>query len=187
MPKFINELNYDKKPYDSFDKNPAKIGYVNDLSDVFSTAGSFYNSGDKTIAVINTAYNADFTNTVYAEGVALVASPTSLTGAIQVTNAGTYSFDFTMQVNKTNGIVGEITSWLTVNDVAQPYTANKLGLAATTTDQVLTLHSHLVLNAGDKVGLYYAGTNLTISLKASTASAPTPAIASVSLEVDRIR
>lgn len=31
MAKFINELNYDKKPYDSFDKNPAKIGYVNDV------------------------------------------------------------------------------------------------------------------------------------------------------------
>ncbi len=33
MPRFINELNYDKKPYDSFDKNPAKIGYVNDIAD----------------------------------------------------------------------------------------------------------------------------------------------------------
>ena len=33
MTKFINELNYDKKPYDSFDKNPAKIGYVNDLAE----------------------------------------------------------------------------------------------------------------------------------------------------------
>jgi hypothetical protein len=32
-PRFINELNYDKKPYDSFDKNPAKIGYVNDIAD----------------------------------------------------------------------------------------------------------------------------------------------------------
>lgn len=33
MPRFINELNFDKKPYDSFDKNPAKIGYVNDIAD----------------------------------------------------------------------------------------------------------------------------------------------------------
>lgn len=33
MTKFINELNYDKKPYDVFDRNPAKIGYVNDLAE----------------------------------------------------------------------------------------------------------------------------------------------------------
>jgi len=31
--KFINELNFDKKGYDSFDRNPAVIGYVNDVAD----------------------------------------------------------------------------------------------------------------------------------------------------------
>jgi hypothetical protein len=29
--KFINELNYNKKAYDSFDMTPAKVGYVNEL------------------------------------------------------------------------------------------------------------------------------------------------------------
>jgi hypothetical protein len=34
--KFINELNFNKKGYDSFERNPAVIGYVNDVADYFA-------------------------------------------------------------------------------------------------------------------------------------------------------
>ena len=196
--RFINELNYDKKPYDSFDKNPAKIGYVNDLADIVTVGGSFYSSSTKTTAVINTAYNADFTNTAYAEGVALVASPSSLTGAIQVDTAGTYSFDYTLQLFKNNTTTeGSLTAWIAVkakNDATPiifadriDYTANTMSMAISNQISVITLHSHLVLNAGDKVCLMYAANSTDMQLRASAASTPYPAIASLTLEVDRIR
>jgi hypothetical protein len=35
--KLINELNFNKKDYDSFDKNPAVIGYVNDVAEYAAT------------------------------------------------------------------------------------------------------------------------------------------------------
>lgn len=196
--RFINELNYDKKPYDSFDMGPAKIGYINDLADIVTIGGSFYASGTKTTAAINTAYNADFTNTAYADGVSVVASPTSLTGAVQVATAGTYSFDYTLQLFKNNTTTeGSLTAWIAVkakNDATSivfadriDYSANTMSMAITNQTNVLSLHSHLVLNAGDKVCLMYAANSTDMQIRATAAATPYPAIASISLEVDRIR
>jgi len=181
--KFINELNYDKKPYDSFDKGPAKIGYVNDLSDVFTTAGSFYNSNTITTAIINTAYVVPTPTTVYAERMGYISN------TIVVAEPGTYSFDFTIQVFKNNTTTeGSLTAWLVVNSVTQDYTANTISLAISNQIGVLTLHSHVVTTAvNTRVGLMYAANSTDMQLRASVASGVYPAIASVTLEVDRIR
>lgn len=181
--KFINELNYDKKPYDSFDKNPAKIGFVNDLAEVFTTAGSFYNSNTLTTAVINTAYVAPTPTTVYAEGMGYISN------TIVVAEPGTYSFDFTIQVFKNNTTTeGSLTAWLQVDGVAQNYTANTVSLAISNQIAVLTLHSHVVTTArNSRIGLAYAANSTDMQLRASAATGVYPAIASVTLEVDRIR
>jgi hypothetical protein len=183
MPKFINELNYDKKPYDSFDKNPAKIGYVNDIADVVTTGGSFYNSNTITTAAINTAYAVPTPTTVYAEGMSYASN------TIVLNEPGTYSFDFTIQVFKNNTTTeGSLTAWLQVNGVAQDYTANTLSLAISSQVGIMTLHSHVVTTAPNiRVGLIYAANSTDMQLRTSAASAPYPAIASVTLEVDRIR
>ena len=184
--RFINELNYDKKPYDSFDKNPAKIGFVNDLAEELAVGASFYSDQDQTVAVINTAYVVSLNNTVYANGISI---DTATRKIITVLSAGTYSFDFTLQVNKNEIITnpGNMIAWLTVNGTAQAGTASKLGFAVTNADLVMTLHSHLVLNNGDTVSLNYAADRTTLSLKASAASAPYPAVSSVTLEIDKVR
>jgi NAD/NADP transhydrogenase alpha subunit len=166
--------------------SPVFVRHFNELVTDVNVGGSFYSTANQTVAVINTAYVASLNNTVYATGMSIDAATNKI---ITVTAAGTYSFDFTMQVNK-NEIVtssGNLTAWLTVNGVAQAYTANKLGFAITTGDQVMTLHSHLVLNAGDQVSLNYAADYTALSLKTSAASAPYPAIASISLEIDKVR
>jgi len=181
--KFINELNYDKKPYDSFDKNKAVIGYVNDLADVVTTGGSFYNSNTITTAIINTAYPVPTATTVYAEGMSYASN------TIVLEQPGTYSFDFTIQVFKNNTTTeGSLTAWLVANGVTQDYTANTISLAISNQIGVLTLHSHVVITAPNiRVGLYYAANSTDMQLRASAASSPYPAIASISLEVDRVR
>jgi hypothetical protein len=181
--RFINELNYDKKPYDSFDKNPAKIGYVNDIADIVTTGGSFYNSNTITTAAINTAYPVPTPTTVYTEGMGYASN------TIVVAEPGTYSFDYTIQVFKNNTTTeGSLTAWLAVNGVNQDYTANTISMAITNQIGVLTLHSHVVTTAPNtRVGLLYAANSTDMQLRASAASAPYPAIASVTLEVDRIR
>ena len=181
--KFINELNYDKKPYDSFDKSQAKIGYVNDLADVFTTGGSFYNSTTLTTAIINTEYAAATPTTAYAEGVKYVSD------SIFLAEPGTYSFDFTIQVFKNNTTTeGSLTAWLKVGSTNQDFTANTISLAISNQIGVLTLHSHIVATTiNTRVTLMYAANSTDMQLRASTATAPYPAIASVTLEVDRVR
>lgn len=181
--KFINELNYDKKPYDSFDKNQAKVGYVNDLADVFMTAGSFYNSTTITTAAINTAYAVPTPTTVYAEGMVYGSN------SIALAEPGTYSFDFTIQVFKNNTTTeGSLTAWIQVGSTAQDFTANTISLAISNQIGVLTLHSHIVATTvNTRVTLMYAANSTDMQLRGSAASAPYPAIASVTLEVDRIR
>ena len=52
----------------------------------------------------------------------------------------------------------------------------------------MTLHSHVVTTvANTRVGLLYAANSTDMQLRTSAASAPYPAIAAVTLEVDRIR
>lgn len=180
------------------DNLPAKVGQVNAIVNDINVGGSFYSSSTKTTAVINTLYNADFTNTAYAEGVSVVANPSSLTGSIQVVEAGTYSFDYSIQVFKNNTTTeGSLTVWIAVkkaNDATAiafadrvDFSANTVSLAISNQISMLNLHSHLVLNAGDKVSLMYAATSTDMQLRASAAATPYPAIASMALEVDKIR
>lgn len=192
MAKFINELNYDKKPYDSFDKNPAKVGYVNDLADVFATSGSFSSFTTQSIAANNTAVVANLGTTVSSNGVTLATNGLSVT----VVSEGTYSFDAAMQYFKNNTTAeGTMTAWYAVNGTAFANavdgTANSESLAITNQLVVLNVHAHLTLNAGDTVALMFAGntagTPAHLQFRASVAANPYPAIASISLEVDRIR
>lgn len=190
--KFINELNYDKKPYDSFDNIPAKIGYVNELAEVLETSGSFSSFVTQAIVTNNVAVNANLGTTAQASGMTLAANALS----VRVDQAGTYSFDATMQFFKNNTTnEGTMTAWYAVNGTAFANavdgSANSESLAITSQLTVLNTHSHLVLNAGDSVYLMFAGntagTVAHLQLRASVASTPYPAISSISLEVDRIR
>ena len=164
---------------------PAFVRHINDVVNDINVGGSFYSTLNQAVAVINTAYVASLSTTVYATGMSIDGTSKIIT----VNSAGTYSFDYTMQVNKNEIITspGNFTAWLTVNGTAQAYTANRLGFATTNADLVMTLHSHLVLNAGDQVSLNYAADYTALSLKATTASAPYPAISSISLEVDKVK
>ena len=190
--RFINELNYDRKPYDSFDKNPAKIGYVNDLADVFETAGSFSSFTTQAIVTNNVAVNADLGAASYVSGMTLAANAKFIT----VAQAGTYSFDAALQFFKNNTTnEGTMTAWYAVNGIAFANavagSANSESLAITNQLTVLNVHAHLTLNAGDTVALMFAGntagTVAHLQFRTSAASTPYPAIASISLEVDRIR
>jgi hypothetical protein len=162
---------------------PAKVGHVNLVVADINTGGSFYNSNTITTAAINTAYPVPTPTTVYSQGMGYASN------TIVLAEPGTYSFDFTIQVFKNNTTTeGSLTAWLAVNSVNQDYTANTLSLAISSQIGVLTLHSHVVTTtANTRVGLLYAANSTDMQLRTSTASAPYPAIAAVTLEVDKIR
>ncbi len=185
MANLITPQNYsvDNLPLGSVERAPASIRHMNEIVSDLNCAGSFYNSTTITTAAINTAYPVPTPTTVYSEGMGYVSN------TILLLKAGTYSFDFTIQVFKNNtSAEGSLTAWLAINGTNQDYTANTISMAITNQVGVLTLHSHVVITEPQsRVGLLYAANSTDMQLRASVASAPYPAIAGVTLEVNKIR
>lgn len=165
------------------DNNPAKIGHLNAVVNDINVGGSFLNTTTITTAAINTAYAVATPTTVYASGMSYASN------TIVLTDPGTYSFDFTLQIFKNNTTTeGSLTAWLAVDSVNQDYTANTLSLAISSQIGIMTLHSHIVTTTSNvRVGLLYAANSTDMQIRTSAASAPYPAIAGVSLEVDKVR
>ena len=162
---------------------PAKVGHLNGVITDINIGGAFYNSNTITTAAINTAYPVPTATTVYAEGMSYASN------SIVLVEPGAYSFDFTIQVFKNNTTTeGSLTAWLRIGSTDQDYTANTISFAISNQIGVLTLHSHIVATTTNtRVTLMYAANSTDMQLKAFAASAPYPAIASVTLEVDKIR
>jgi len=165
------------------DNLPAKVGHLNAIVNEINVGGSFLNTTTLTTAAINTAYVAPTPTTTYAEGVYYASN------TIVVVNPGTYSFDFTLQIFKNNTTTeGSLTAWLHVNGVAQDYTANVLSLAISSQIGIMTLHSHIVTTTENvRIGLQYAANSTDMQIRTLAATAPYPAIAAISLEVDKVR
>ena len=179
---------------------PVFVRHFNELVTDVNVGGSFVSYTTQALAANNTVVYGDLGTAVYSSGVVL---GTDAQGKyVSVTAAGTYSFDFTLQYFKNNiTSEGTMTGWLATNPagvVTAPTnidgTANSASLAISSQLTIMTLHSHLVLNAGDKVYLLFAGNSSTtpglfadLQLRTSVASAPYPRIAAISLEVDKVR
>lgn len=185
MANLINRQNYstDDLPLGAIERAPASVGQINQIVNELNCAGSFYNSTTITTAAINTAYAVPTPTTVYAEGMGYVSN------TIALAQPGTYSFDFTIQVFKNNtSAEGSLTAWLNLNGTNQDYTANRISLAITNQTAIMTLHSHVVTTAvNSRVGLLYAANSTDMQLQTIAASAPYPAVAAVTLEVNKIR
>ena len=194
MATLITKQNYtvDNVPVGLIDHLPTNVRQLNELANEFNVGGSFSSFVTQDIAANNTAVNADLGTASYSSGITLAANAKFVT----VEKAGTYSFDAAMQYFKNNTThEGTMTAWYAVNGIAFANgvdgSANSESLAITNQLVVLNVHAHLTLNAGDTVALMFAGntagTVAHLQFRTSAASTPYPAIASISLEVDRIR
>ena len=194
MATLITKQNYtvDNVPVGLIDHLPTNVRQLNELAHEFNVGGSFSSFTSQGIVTNNVAVNADLGTASYSNGMTLAANAKFIT----VEKAGTYSFDAAMQFFKNNTTnEGTMTAWYAVNGIAFANavagSANSESLAITNQLTVLNVHAHLTLNAGDTVALMFAGntagTVADLQFRASAASTPYPAIASISLEVDKIR
>ena len=194
MATLITKENYsvDNLTLGAIERSPVNVRQHNELVNDFNVGGSFSSFATQAIAANNTAINADLGTASYSNGMTLAANAKSIT----VEKAGTYSFDAAMQYFKNNTTnEGTMTAWYAVNGIAFANavdgSANSESLAITNQLVVLNVHAHLTLNAGDTVALMFAGntagTVTHLQFRTTAASDPYPAIASISLEVDKIR
>jgi hypothetical protein len=144
--------------------------------------GAFQSVVDQTIAAANTAYAMTFNTTDLSVGVSR-STPTS---RILIANAGVYNIQFSAQLHKTAGAVGNIYIWLRVNgsDVAQ--SAGKTAVQGSTAELIAAWNYVTSFTAGQYFELMWSADDTRCQLVAIAASSPVPAIPSVILTVTQV-
>ena len=144
--------------------------------------GTFYDTTTQSAAVINTAYAMTFNTTDLSVGVSR-STPTS---RILITNAGVYNIQFSAQLHKTAGAVGNTYIWLRVNgsDVAQ--SAGKTAVQGSTAELIAAWNYVTSFTAGQYFELMWSADDTRCQLVAIAASSPVPAVPSVILTVTQV-
>lgn len=144
--------------------------------------GSFYDTTTQTAAVINTAYAMTFNTTSEQNGVT-IGSPTS---RITVANAGVYNIQFSAQLHKTAGAVGNIYIWLRINGSNVAYSAGKIAIQGSSAETIASWNYVTTLTAGQYFELMWSVDDTRSQILALSASSPVPAIPSVILTVTQV-
>jgi hypothetical protein len=142
-------------------------------------SGSFYDTTTQTAAAINTAYAVSYNNTSLMQGVS-IGTPTS---RVYVDRTGAYNFQFSLQLTSTNASSKDIYIWADVNGTSVANSATKLTMSGSSNAYVAAWNFVIRLSAGDYFRLMWSTSDTHVSITASTASAPVPAIPSVILTV----
>lgn len=160
MATLITPQNYsvDNLTLGALERSPVNVRQYNELVNDVNVGASFQSFTTQAITAVNTQVNANLGAATYSNGVTLAGDALSFT----VAAAGTYSVDSTLQFFKNNvSNEGTMTAWYTVNGTAFTNrvdgSANSESLAMSNQLTILNIHSHLVLNAGDTVRLFFAG------------------------------
>lgn len=144
--------------------------------------GSFYDTTTQTAAAINTAYAMTFNSTAESNGVSR-SSPTS---RILVDNLGVYNIQFSAQLHKTAGAVGNTYIWLRINGSDVTQSAGKTAVQGSTAELIASWNYVTTLSAGQYFELMWSTDDTRCQILAQAASSPVPAIPSVILTVTQV-
>ena len=126
--------------------------------------GSFYSTTSQlqTGGVANTPTPILFDTTSISNGVAL----TGILSQIKVTKTGLYSFQFSIQLDKTGGGVDVCDAWLRKNGIDIPDTTTQVVVNGTNGETVMTVPFFLNLNANDYIEVVFASQDATMEVAA---------------------
>ena len=163
---------------------------VNSLNTLLSTddggkglympRGAFYSTQDQTATSINTGYAVTLNNTAYSSGVSV-----SNNSRINVTNAGVYKFDVTLQLEHNNSSETPVTVWEQKNGSAIAYSGHMFDVKGND-DYVIHWGFSVVLAANDYIEIYWATGDTQLNLHTEAASSPHPGIPSASVDVSYV-
>jgi len=144
---------------------------------IYSPVGTFYSTQDQSAAAINTGYAVTFNNTVLNSGITL-----SNNSRINVTDAGVYQFNVTLQLEHNNASDAQITIYEEKNGSAVAYSGHEFHIKGNDYD-VLNWEFMVSLAASDYVEIYWATDDTGVNLHTEAASSPHPGIPSASIDV----
>jgi hypothetical protein len=137
--------------------------------------GAFSDTTTQVAASINTAYGMVFNTTDSSNGVS-IGSPTSrLVAGFQ----GVYNVQFSAQLDKTSGGVGNIYIWLRKNGTNVPNTSTTVAIQGSAARTVAAWNFITQLEPTEYVELMWATDDTSVRILAASATSVWPAIPSV--------
>ena len=144
--------------------------------------GAFSDTTLQTAASINTAYAMTFDTTDSSNGVS-IGSPTSrLVADFQ----GVYNVQFSAQLDKTSGGVGNIYIWLRKNGTNVPNTSTTVAIQGSAARTVAAWNFITQLDPTQYVELMWATDDTSVRILAATATSVWPAIPSVICTITQV-
>ena len=141
--------------------------------------GAFHDTTTQSAAAINTAYPITYNATDLSAGVSL-GTPTS---RIYVNRAGSYNFQFSLQLVTTNSSAKTVYIWARINGTNVTNSATKITMSGNAQAYVAAWNFVLKMNTNDYFELVWSTSDTGVQIQASSASAPVPAIPSVIMTV----
>ena len=139
--------------------------------------GAFYSTQDQNAAAINTGYAVTFNNTVLSSNVTL-----SNNSRINVTNAGVYQFNVTLQLEHNNSSDAQITIYEEKNGSSVAYSGHEFHIKGNDYEAI-NWEFMTSLAASDYIEIYWATNDTGVNLHTEAASTPHPGIPAASVDV----
>lgn len=145
--------------------------------------GSFISTATQTAAALNTAYPITLSASTHSYLVS-IGSPAS---RIVCAQAGTYNFQFSLQLDKTAASTAAVYVWYRVNGIDIANSATKVAINGSDAETVAAWNFIHDMSANDYFELVWSTDDLNCFIAGFPAAAPVPAIPSVILTAFQIR
>lgn len=129
--------------------------------------GLFYNLSTQTLAAADTGYPVLFNQTYLGANVAMVDG-----SKMTVSTPGIYNFQYSGCVKSTNSSAKNVFLWIVRNGVTIGYSTNAYTLSGNGTYGIIAWNFSIDLGEGEYVQLYWAASDVNVSLVTEAASAP---------------
>jgi hypothetical protein len=144
--------------------------------------GAFSDTTLQAAVSINTAYGMTFNTTDSSNGVS-IGSPTS---QLVAANQGVYNVQFSAQLDKTSGGVGNIYIWLRKNGSNVPNTSTTVAIQGSAARTVAAWNFITQLEPTEYVELMWATDDTSVRILAASATSVWPAIPSVICTITQV-
>ena len=135
--------------------------------------GVFYSTADQTASNANTGYAVTFNTTRASSGVSVANN-----SRVTVASDGVYHVKTTLQLASSSSSSKTISIWVALNGTAQVYSAHEYIISGSGGKDIANWNSSLSLTANDYIEVFWATDDTNVSLDASAAASPRPAVAS---------
>jgi len=145
--------------------------------------GLFFNTAPQTVAAINTGEAIVFNNTYLHNA---VDRNTIDTSKIEIGISGIYNFQYTGQLKSSNASSKTVWIWLVRNGTTIGYSTRAYTLSLNNEYKEISWNFNIDMLAGQYLQIYWAVSDINVTLTAEAASTPHPGIPSSVLAVNFI-